>query len=457
MNKIRKYVFIVIMVMAIFIGPAQAANDYEQLQPWLEDQTIAVLSVDVSQVDTQAVFDEAKYYIDKYLPEVDAGQALKEIEPFRIQVDGYLTQFKNDGVRSINLFASLNDLTGVYAVVIHEPGKPCPTVNGLVQMLNLVINNDMLPKLDTIVDLNEVMLIGSAATIQRIQNDQPADRQDISLAGEVVKDSSVKFLYAPSSDLRRVMSETLVPTVNDDKRFNWQEVIQSIQWATVGLDLDKKLELEYTIEAKDQAAAQKSVTMLEKNLPDIIKSDDGLRELIPDPNVLVDIIRPKITGKQLSKTLDSKLLRESLAPILKNFYDIYRFETGVKESMVRIKGHGAGMVLYANEHQGTLPVKYEDLTEVDIRQADLVSPLKDFGTGYIYRGSDLNDNMKNPGKTITVYEKVSRNDKVRYIVGFLDGHVEIMVSDAVFKAALAKDNSLRKEQGLAEKPEVAIK
>ncbi len=446
------YVVILAMISVFLCNSLAAATGYEQLEPWLEDETAAILSVDLNSVDTQAVTDEFMYYIAEYLDQADADQAIAKINSFKIVVDGYLAQFKNDGIKNVNFVMSMHDLPAFYLVVPHEPGKDCPSLKGLVQMLNLTeLKNVPFISLDTMVDIDDTLLIGRSDTIERLKGKTDGVRQDVSNAEETVKEYGVRLLFTPSVSLKRVIEETFYPFREADDIATGADFTRSVQWAALGLNLNKKLNLSYTAQSQSVEAAQRAIVLVELLQNYALKEEPWIKEKYPDINSMLKNIKPECSGSRLVGSINNIQIREILAPFMMDCYSSAKHQADIQISMLNVKGIATACCIHMNDHKGKMPESLEELiTTADYPAKGLISPLKNIGTGYIFRGKDLNDKARS--EMICVYERFESNCNTYYVVGFMDGHSEYMSKDG-FQKVLENDNRERRLSKLPEKPE----
>jgi len=114
---------------------------------------------------------------------------------------------------------------------------------------------------------------------------------------------------------------------------------------------------------------------------------------------------------------------------------------------------GKAINKYQNEHQSKNPATLEVLIKkADLDPEMLICPSNGADkcrNSYIYRGADLNTSV--PESMILVYDKLYNHDRGLRNVLFADMHVTKM-NEHKFQEAIQKDNELRRQKGLTEKP-----
>ncbi len=450
MNMIKKHMLVMVMVVSMFTGLAQGASDYDRLKPWLEDETIAVLSIDINNINTQTVFDQiAKIAV----ADGQLDQNMKaEMDQTKILIDGYINQFRTEGVQFVYLLANMYDLPSFYIVVTHEPGKACPSVAGVIQLLNAVVVNGMpFIKLDTVKDENDVLFAGSATTLQRLQAATRPERPDIASALKADDSYGVKLILAPTVSLHRVIAETIEPVDLCGEMFTGADINSSVQWAAIGLNLDKQLQITYTLKSADGQAASRAAVLVGKFFECCLKDEIIGNDIRP----LFDALQPVVTQDKLQCSLNHEQINNMLIPILNTMAQSDKLQADSYVSMKKVKSILLACIIYCDKNGNKMPDALNDLLVAgELKAEDIASPLP--GSGYIYRGNDLTTKVKNPAAMIAIYERFEINGQASFTIGFMDGHVERR-AQAAFTEALAKDNALRKEQNLTEKPDETVK
>jgi len=119
----------------------------------------------------------------------------------------------------------------------------------------------------------------------------------------------------------------------------------------------------------------------------------------------------------------------------------------------QLSGIGKSIMMYQHDFGEQNPPDLQILVEkADVDPRAFVCRCTDDKAGeisYIYRGADLDSSA--PGDMILAYDKLKNHPDVSINVLFASTCVE-RCSKEDFQAAIARDNELRRELGLPEKP-----
>jgi len=123
------------------------------------------------------------------------------------------------------------------------------------------------------------------------------------------------------------------------------------------------------------------------------------------------------------------------------------------ECRSQLNAIGRMIVMYRNEFENKMPPDLETLCEAEgMDQRALLCPSSDDEPGmcsYIYRGSDLS--ADSPDEMIVVYDKIENHNSEYRNVLFFNGSVREL-EEKVFQIHIGRDNEMRRELGLDEKP-----
>jgi hypothetical protein len=104
-----------------------------------------------------------------------------------------------------------------------------------------------------------------------------------------------------------------------------------------------------------------------------------------------------------------------------------------------------GILMYAAEHKGALPAKFDDMkpyfgADENAMRNILTSPANNRYPGYVYAKpkADRLAELKDPGQTIVVYEAYEAWPAGGVVAAFADGHTEVIPTEEQLKAKLPK-------------------
>ena len=114
---------------------------------------------------------------------------------------------------------------------------------------------------------------------------------------------------------------------------------------------------------------------------------------------------------------------------------------------------GRSIIMYRNEFDNKMPPDLEILCETEgLDPRGLLCPSSEDEPGmcsYIYRGSDLL--ADSPDEMIVAYDKIeNHNSEFRYVL-FFNGDIK-QLEEKDFQVHIGRDNEMRRELGLDEKP-----
>ena len=125
----------------------------------------------------------------------------------------------------------------------------------------------------------------------------------------------------------------------------------------------------------------------------------------------------------------------------------------VIECKTQLVSIGRYLFMYRKEFANQMPSDLEILCETEgMDPRGLLCPASDDKPGmcsYIYRGSDLSGDF--PGEMIVAYDKIENHNSEYRNVLFFNGAVR-QLDEKVFQVHIGRDNEMRRELGLEEKP-----
>jgi len=156
---------------------------------------------------------------------------------------------------------------------------------------------------------------------------------------------------------------------------------------------------------------------------------------------------PEVVGDTLTLDIDQAKMDKLSKPLVTAL-------TAAREQAMRMKSMSnmrqilQANYMYADEHGGTLPTKIpDDITKYlvgedkpDIAKSLLTNPANPGKfPGYVYvRAAEKFAQVKDPGERVILYEAHDQWPVRGIAVGFVDGHVQWVASEAEFKQMLEK-------------------
>jgi prepilin-type processing-associated H-X9-DG protein len=442
---------IVLMALAAW-SPAfvqgQTPSLSQYLAPCVDEQTFVVIRVNLARVDADALFDTAAQAAAK-CADADQIAAFKDKSTGpRQTVKQRLDEFKAAGGETLYLVWSTNDLPDFLAVI---PTAAKANQAGLNTWINAVLND--LNRSDAKqVKKGNFLLVGCQSTLDRWEKASPVALPILDKAAAAAQDATVQVLLVPNQASRQIIGAMLPALAQQGIQIDGNAIANGLQWATLAIDLPPKPSFRLYIQAADAdsaAALGKIVTSLLQRVSQIQR----LRQASPNLDASLALLTPAAEDNVSRLALDDKqctqLAADFVAPaVVQAQQEFARLTCGAN-----LSGLGKAILIYANDYNDDLPLNLEIMTktvEVSPRMLRCGSRADkpDAGVPYVYRGVDLGSTAANPD-LITIYCR--RDHCGGRNVLFLDTHVE-WVTEEQFTKLIERDNQLRRQAGLPEKP-----
>jgi prepilin-type processing-associated H-X9-DG protein len=427
----------------------QATSLSQFLAPCIDPQTFAVIRIDLSRVDVDALFDLAAQASAKYI-NLDQLDALKNKSGGpRQAMQQRIDEFKAAGGKTIYLVWSTADLPGFLTAIPAAGANP----TGLKDWVDAVMQ-DLRHGQGQLAEVRkqDFLLFGAPTLVQRWEKTSPVVQPLLDKAAEAAQDAAFQLLLVPNQDFRAIFGAMLPTLAEKGIQVDGNVVANGLEWATLAVDLPP----ESAIRMHVQAAGAESAAALGRLVGAFLQQAgqiQSLRQVCPNIDASLALLTPAPQGNAASVSLDDKqctrLAADFIAPaVVKLRQEAARLTCGAN-----LSGLGKAMLIYANDYNDDLPPNLEILTKtVEVLPQMLRCGGKagepDAGVPYIYRGIDLRNTSANPD-LITIYCR--RDHCGGRNVLFLDTHVE-WVTEEQFKKLIERDNMLRRQAGRPEKP-----
>jgi prepilin-type processing-associated H-X9-DG protein len=452
MARIRICISVAIIVTVLSAGlPAfaqtQAMNLSQSLAPCVDAQTFAVVRIDLSRVDADALFDLAAQAAAKY---VDADQIAtlrnKSGGP-RQAMKQRIDAFKAASGQVIYMMWSTNDLPGFILAVPATEKTNQPALKDWVGTTLDDLSYGC-PDLKQ-VRKQDLLLMGSKQIVERWEKTSPVVLANLDKASAAVQGATIQILLVPNDDTKQILGAMLPALTQWGVQIDGNAISNGLQWAAIGIDLPPRPAIRLHIQATDAtsaAALGRVVAALWQRVGQI----QSLKQTCPNLDASLAMLSPTADGNVSRLALDDKqctrLAADFFAPVVVQVQE----EAARLVCGTNLSGLGKALLIYANDYGEELPPTLEALKMVEVTDRSLRCGCDREGKGgtpYVYRGGDLNTS-RNPDM-ITVYCK--RDHRGGRNVLFLDSHVE-WVTQEQFRKLIERDNLLRRQAGLPEKP-----
>ena len=426
--------------------PAFSANTpakaYQVLRPCIDDQTFAVIRLDVEKLDLDAFIGRALGLVSKHArPEV-AKSMQSHLKEFQLNAGAQAKDFLKAGGRDIFVVFSMYDFPYFFvAVPIHSTNDR----GRLLQHIREVVEKDFNIGDEPIYVSDRLILVGLERTIARLKTTSPVRSEALAAGFQACANKTAQVVLFPSSDQRRILAEMMPQIPLESGTSQPITIDQDMQWAALGLDGPPSISLSLTIQSSSAEGAGRMLTLV-KGLYTLAGQHPEVRRLFPELDQLLKQLTPRRQRDRLSLQVDSaaaeSLIDDIVAPYLVRVHEYAtRMACGTNMS-----GIGKALLIYSNDYNDELPPDLETLIRtVEMTARGLVCPATGLKDSYVYRGASLT--TSDIHSMITVYEKAGHHGDDGRNVVFMDSHVE-WVPEERFQELIKKDNEYRRQKKL---------
>jgi Protein of unknown function (DUF1559) len=278
--------------------------------PFLDDQTFAVLHVDLTSLDVDALITKAAA-----VAKMEAGA----IAPLRKDLTSTVKTLTDIGAHDFYVVVSLADVPehSPFVVIplpaVHANELDAKTTELRGKLKGAPLLGSLHFDLTTAVSTRgwETALIGGdKTTLKRRNGLQPDARPELGKAFAVADGSLAQLAIFPPKDAAKIL-ESVMPTLPAEVGGGSSKVLaQGFHWAALGVkapDLDGNL----TVQASDADAAKALLDLHDKVFAAIGKSKEA-REMLAHFDQLKPLLRPKVDGDRLTLKLEVRTLMTAL-------------------------------------------------------------------------------------------------------------------------------------------------
>jgi hypothetical protein len=214
---------------------SRAESRARLLAPFVDDQTIGVMRVEISQIAVDKLFEFGKQF----------GLASHSTPQPAAAASQFVEALKEAGARDVYVVASVADLPDQTPFFLVPLGKDS----------NEEQLKSALAACETQERIGGVLFAGRRKTRQRLNEAPPKSRPELLRALEAAGDSQLQFVLMPSASARRVVEELMPVLPASVGGGPTRNVSRGAMWATVTLNGPPEISARLTIQAQDTAAA----------------------------------------------------------------------------------------------------------------------------------------------------------------------------------------------------------
>jgi hypothetical protein len=261
------------------------------IAPYLDEEAIAVLHLDVTRVDPEALVTRL----------ADLGIATtKETAEFRKGVEQWIKRLTKAGGQDIYWVASLADFTsqgpGGFVIVPLTDGADEEALTRLVGAPFATSG-----KLGD----GKAIFGGTKAELKRLESLKAPKRPELRKAFAAAGDTAAQFLALPTFDNRRVLEEVMPMLPREIGGGSSRIITEGLRWAAVGIDLPPKVGLRLVIQSKDADSAESLHRLIERGVR-VAGRQEIVQKWLPDFATVTKRLIPEVDEDRLVLKLDDK-------------------------------------------------------------------------------------------------------------------------------------------------------
>ncbi len=419
------------------VCPAAQALD-RTLAPCLDDQTFAVIHLDVTRLDAGAWVKQIRILMDGPIGAEEEQEMQAELKNMQMQATTQIDSLIQAGAQHVFLVFSMYDFPYFFAAV------PCGT-NGdqLSQYLQNTIRTLSVGEIETHVS-DGLVLAGLRRTITRLRNSTPVTSRALAAASAACPPAGVQAILCPSFDQRRVLMEMLPQITGNSAKGPWTTLGTDLRWLVLGFNGPPAMSLTAIGQSPDAEGAGRVVGCVQ-DLKVLLTQHPGVQQVIPQINQIFARFMLRTQGDRSILTLDAGALDPIMNDVLPPIQQRIRSKARRKACKNNLSNIGRGVLIYANDHADRLPPDLKTLNGMaGLTERALRCPSAKEAHSYVYRGGAAS--IADIPMLIVAHDRKNYHGNGRNVL-FLDSHTE-WVEEQRFQELIEEDNAYRRKKGL---------
>lgn len=408
------------------------------LVPVLDDQTVMVIHLNVTTAEIDALADEILDMIQTHVGDAGLTAFKGDVDEMRSRFNQQLLTLQQNGGQEAYIVCSQCDFPVPFIAI---PVKSGSQVEKLIEHLKDFTG--------TGVELlsSDLIVAGEPQTLARLKQLSPQSYIPIMPAFASAGSADLEVMLAPNADQRRIFTEMLPEVPLASGRIPVQSLIDNLQWGLIQVNTPPELSLRVTLESQDSTQAKVLQEAIKESYATIAQHSK-VKSLMPRAQEILAELIPGQDKNRLALSVDRSkadhLMKDFVAPSLLSVRKIaMRHKCASK-----LNGLAKAMLIYGNDYEDELPLKWDDLKLVEVTDEWMTCPMVKTKGSYIYRGAGLS--FKDPLYMVIIHDKKGNHSDGRNVV-FLDSHIEWVTEDR-FQELIQADNKWRRENDLPEIP-----
>ncbi|MHC4431964.1 MAG: hypothetical protein ACYTBS_09000 [Planctomycetota bacterium] len=356
-------------------GASTPAEIYGSLRPCIDDQTFAVVRLDVEKLDIDAFVARALDLAGKNAGPDAAKSMQNGLKDFKSEAGA--EDFLKAGGRDIFAVFSMYDFPYFFmAIPIHSTKDRV----GLHRHIQKVAKEDFHIGETGIHVSDRLILVGLERTIARVKAASAVPSETLAAGLEACANKTAQAVLFPSSDQRRILAEMIPPISTESGGMVQPKMVsQDLQWAALGVDGPPAISVSLTIQSASAEGADRMLTLV-KSLYAVAGQHPEIRKIIPELDRLLKRLTPRRQGRRLVLQVDSaaadSLIDDIVGPALVQLRaTATRMVCGTNMS-----GLGKAILIHCNDYNDELPPDLETLKRTaEVTDKSLICPATGFG------------------------------------------------------------------------------
>jgi hypothetical protein len=267
-----------------------ADSSAKAVAPFIDEQTVAVLHVNLDVIDFDALFKKADM-----LGKFDA----KDKATAKAAAAMTLDILRQVGAHDYYVVVSLADVQQgpPFSVVpMAKDGDPKAVADQVKKVYGGLAASD---------EMHGAVVVGAEETLKRLANLKPTPRPEIAKAFTAAGDGTAQLALFATTDTRKFIEKQMPKLPAELGGGSIQVLTQGLQWAAVRLDTKTDVEIHVTAQAADNVGAKALVGLLDK-ASKFIREDKDFQVLLKD--IPAEKLTPKVDDSRLVLDLKEETL-----------------------------------------------------------------------------------------------------------------------------------------------------
>jgi len=310
------------MVLLISAGhcplSAQASPKHpgQKLLPYLDDHVFAVVQVNITRIDVDALISTATDVLGEVLDDQAFAQAQKELQHIKPEAQQELSKLRKVGIEFLYYVFDTNEEndTDLDTDMVFVAIPISERVNEAA-LLKMLAGPGSGNSPGEFVRAGAFVFLGNDSLLKRLKGPPRATRPELDTIDAFGTEADVQILLIPVSYKRRIL-EAMLPTFSNPPLQVQKGVISNgLMWATLTIDLPPQLSIKGHIHSADSASAM-ALNRLLRTILNRVHGLAAIQQTNPKLSAGLALLSPELEKNGLSLTLDEKQSRDLLVNVI---------------------------------------------------------------------------------------------------------------------------------------------